>query len=240
MILSPKQLIFAEEYVIDFNATQAAIRAGYSPKTAASQGERLLRNVEIQKAIQSVMKKREKRTQITQDSVQQPGGELATADVNELVEYRRANCRYCHGVGHAYQWKDAGEHKRAVTNRPKGTPRPTCDGGFGFKESNAPHSECPACGGEGHGFPFVHDTRSLSPVARALYDGVKVTKEGLEVKTLDRQKALDNVARHLGMMSDKLVLQGDKSKPIEATITHRMPGLAEAIAAAQARVKGPK
>ena len=45
--LEPKQRRFAEEYCIDFNATQAAIRAGYSEKTAYSQGSRLLKNVEI-------------------------------------------------------------------------------------------------------------------------------------------------------------------------------------------------
>jgi phage terminase small subunit len=49
--MTPKQQRFAEEYLIDLNATQAAIRAGYSRKTAASIGERLLRNVEIQQAI---------------------------------------------------------------------------------------------------------------------------------------------------------------------------------------------
>jgi phage terminase small subunit len=46
-----KQLRFIEEYLIDSNATQAAIRAGYSKKTAYSQGERLLRNVEVSKAL---------------------------------------------------------------------------------------------------------------------------------------------------------------------------------------------
>ena len=49
--LTGKRARFAEEYSVDLNATQAAIRAGYSEKTAASQGERLLRNVEIAAAI---------------------------------------------------------------------------------------------------------------------------------------------------------------------------------------------
>jgi phage terminase small subunit len=49
--LSPKQQRFVDEYLIDLNATQAATRAGYSQKTASSQGERLLRNAEIQRAI---------------------------------------------------------------------------------------------------------------------------------------------------------------------------------------------
>ena len=47
MALNDKQRRFVAEYLIDLNATQAAIRAGYSKKTAGSQGQRLLTNVEI-------------------------------------------------------------------------------------------------------------------------------------------------------------------------------------------------
>jgi len=49
--LSPKQRRFAEEYLIDQNATQSAIRAGYSPRTARSIGHRLLTKADIQKAV---------------------------------------------------------------------------------------------------------------------------------------------------------------------------------------------
>ena len=49
--MTDKQTKFFTEYTKDFNATQAAIRAGYSPKTAYSQGQRLLKNVEVQKAM---------------------------------------------------------------------------------------------------------------------------------------------------------------------------------------------
>ena len=55
--LTTKQQRFVEEYCVDFNATQAAIRAGYSEKTAYSQGQRLLKNVEIQAAIQKRLDK---------------------------------------------------------------------------------------------------------------------------------------------------------------------------------------
>lgn len=51
--MTDKQRRFVEEYCVDFNATQAAIRAGYSEKTAYSQGARLLKNVEIQAAIEA-------------------------------------------------------------------------------------------------------------------------------------------------------------------------------------------
>ena len=49
--LTPKQQRFVDEYLIDLNATQAAIRAGYSPKTAQEQSSRLLSNVMVQPGI---------------------------------------------------------------------------------------------------------------------------------------------------------------------------------------------
>lgn len=69
MKLTDKQNMFVAEYLIDLNATQAAIRAGYSEKTAAEQAARLLGNVNVQKALQQRMKDREARTAITADRV---------------------------------------------------------------------------------------------------------------------------------------------------------------------------
>lgn len=69
MTLNEKQKRFVEEYLVDLNATQAAIRAGYSKKTAYSMGQRLLKKVEIQAAIQGAIENRAKRTEITQDRV---------------------------------------------------------------------------------------------------------------------------------------------------------------------------
>jgi phage terminase small subunit len=68
-ILTAKQERFVEEYLIDLNATQAAIRAGYSERTAKSQGQRLLTNVDIAAAIAATKKNRSQRTEITQDYV---------------------------------------------------------------------------------------------------------------------------------------------------------------------------
>lgn len=53
--LTPKMKRFCEEYIIDCNATQAAIRANYSAKTAGSQGQRLLKNVEAKKYIKELL-----------------------------------------------------------------------------------------------------------------------------------------------------------------------------------------
>ena len=67
--LTDKQKRFVEEYLVDLNATQAAIRAGYAETTADVQGPRLLGNVRVQEEIQTAMSRRSSRTEITQDRV---------------------------------------------------------------------------------------------------------------------------------------------------------------------------
>lgn len=67
--LNPQQKRFVEEYLIDLNATQAAIRAGYSKKTAKAQGSRLLTHVDVVAAVTSAQKARTARTEVNQDYV---------------------------------------------------------------------------------------------------------------------------------------------------------------------------
>lgn len=69
MNLTPKQVLFVEEYLVDLNATQAAIRAGYSEKTAGRIGAENIQKPVIQEAIAERMKMRIERTEITQDRV---------------------------------------------------------------------------------------------------------------------------------------------------------------------------
>ncbi len=67
--LTPKQQRFVDQYLIDVNAKQAAIRAGYSAKTAEVQGCRLLRKVQVQQSIQKGQEALSERTLVTQDDV---------------------------------------------------------------------------------------------------------------------------------------------------------------------------
>lgn len=60
--MTEKQKRFADEYLKDCNCTQAAIRSGYSPKTAYSQGQRLLKNVELKNYIEEQMSQMQKNT----------------------------------------------------------------------------------------------------------------------------------------------------------------------------------
>ena len=67
--LTDKQLLFATEYIKTANATQAALKAGYSENSARQQGSRLLSNANVSQYIQSHMKKKNKSTIATADEV---------------------------------------------------------------------------------------------------------------------------------------------------------------------------
>ena len=82
--LTAKQQRFCDEYLIDLNATQAAIRAGYSEKTAQMQSSRLLSNVMVQKYLQKRKTERVERTEITQDMVLY---ELASIAFSNAADY---------------------------------------------------------------------------------------------------------------------------------------------------------
>lgn len=83
--LTEKQQRFVEEYLIDLNATQAAIRSGYSAKTADVQGSRMLANVKVQQAISEIMANRSKRTGVNQDMVVQELARIAFVKMTDVV-----------------------------------------------------------------------------------------------------------------------------------------------------------
>lgn len=82
--LTPKQQRFVDEYILDLNATQAAIRAGYSAQSASSQGERLLRNDEVAAAVQKRLDSRSQRTEVTADRVLEGLAAVAFGDLRTL------------------------------------------------------------------------------------------------------------------------------------------------------------
>lgn len=84
--LTVKQRMFVEEYLIDLNATQAAIRAGYSAKTADQQGSRMLANVKVQQAIAERMAVRSKRTGVNQDRVVLELAKISFVRMTDVVD----------------------------------------------------------------------------------------------------------------------------------------------------------
>lgn len=85
--LSDKQSRFVLEYQIDFNGKQAAIRAGYSPKSAEMQASRLLRNVKVQKAIRVGMDKTEAKLEVTAARIYEELSRIGLSNVTDFVKF---------------------------------------------------------------------------------------------------------------------------------------------------------
>lgn len=181
--LTPRQARFVDEYLVDLNGTQAAIRAGYSPKGADVRGAELLGNRRVQELVQARMAARAKRVQIDHDWVLARLIAVAEADPRELVQYHRGAC-------------------------------PDCWDGADYDPERADPA-CRKCRGRGRGHVVVSDTRHLSSGAQRLYAGVQVGKDGIRVHMHDKMTALTNIARHLGMFTDKLEVTGKDGGPIE-------------------------
>ena len=173
--LTTMMQLFVLEHIKDFRAGPAARRAGYSAKTADQAAHQMLKDPRVKDAIAVALKERKERLHIDADNVLWMWWQIATADYNELSSVRRVACGYCYG-----------DDEREID--PSRDPNPTCG----------------ICGGEGAPHVHIADTSKLSPEAKLVYQGAKKTKFGVEVMTVDRMKALDNVARHLGMYTDKV------------------------------------
>lgn len=214
MSLTDRQIRFVQEYCKDFNATQAAIRAGYSEKGAAVQGHELLRIPKILEAVEERKEEIAIHAKLDASWVVRRWMELTEADPNELTQVRRVCCRHCHGYGHQYQWTEA-EYMDAVNKAiDAGKPAPDGMGGFGYNPNAEPHPGCPECGGEGYEHVHVADTRKLKGPARRLYAGVQRTKDGIKVLMRDQDGALTNLARYLGMMVDRKEISGPGGGPL--------------------------
>lgn len=141
--LTDRQKAFCDEYLIDLNATQAALRAGYSPKGAQRMAVRNMQNPLVQEYLNERREARSKRTQITQDFV-----------LGELMKIATANGTDFASVGKG--------------NRVRLTP-----------------------------------TEELPPEKRAAVASVKKGRDGMEIKTYDKLRALELLGKHLGMFDAK-------------------------------------
>lgn len=91
--MTEKQKRFIEEYLIDLNATQAAIRSGYSPDTAQEQGSRLLSNVMVKKEIDKAMAERSRRTGVNADRIVLELARIAFANSKDVIDYNTATVK---------------------------------------------------------------------------------------------------------------------------------------------------
>ena len=220
--LTEKQQRFVDEYLVDLNATQAAIRAGYSPRTANEQGAQLLAKLSVQHAVREARSAQQKRTAITADTVLMEIANIALADARELVEVKTGCCRCCWGEGFKFQ-RTVGEYnhdREQWLNKGKDPSEFEDQGGIGFNPLKMPHPECPTCGGDGDARAVLKDTRTLSPRAAALYAGAKQTKDGIEIKMHSKLDALEKLAKHVGLYQKD---NEQKTDPL-AALLHRISG----------------
>jgi phage terminase small subunit len=149
--LTDKQRRFVEEYMVDFNATQAAIRAGYSKRTAGRIGDQNVKKLVIKEAIQAQMNALSEKTGITAERVREELGRLAFSNMDDYAEW-------------------------------------------------------------GPGGVTLTDSSQLSEdAARAVAEvSQTITKEGgsIRFKLHDKKGALDSLAKHFGMFTEKVEHSG--------------------------------
>lgn len=234
--------MFVLNYLELCNATVAADRAGYA--NAGSQGSRLLKNVSIQAALREGRAEIETSVMVSAKDIARMWLTLATADASDLIQNLHGPCRYCHGIDHAYQWKTPREFREAFTaacydmfpdldlrdtamaGGIQDDRLPTDAGGYGYRITDDPAPDCPECAGTGIEFVRMADTRTLSPAARMLYDGVEVTQNGKKVRVTSREAALERLAKHLGMFAGKV--EAETISPL-TRLVQRLSGGDQAI-----------
>ena len=149
--MNAKQQRFVDEYLLDLNQTQAAIRAGYSPKTADQQGHALLKNPKVKNAIDIAIAERSRRTGINADRVLRELAKVAFVNSKDVIDIKTG------GVSQNVNSDDT-----AVIQSVKVKTTPTENG--------------------------------------------NITE--YEVKLYDKLKAAELLCRHLGLLNDKLKLDG--------------------------------
>ena len=209
--LTQKQEDFARYYVEARNAT-TAYRLAYNvgrdtlPTTLYVEASRTLSLPQVAARVQELRDAAEAQTIIKARELFQDWNDIANTDANELVQIATYNCRYCHGDGNRYQWVDEPELADAVEKVQadidagvKRAKMPDVRGGFGFVVRRPPNPDCVHCYGRGETVVKFADSDKLSPKARKLYKGAKVTSQGTELLMHDQQATRVEMAKALGI-----------------------------------------
>ena len=165
--MTEKQKIFADEYLIDLNATRA-YKVAYprvkNDEVAAAAAARLLRNVKVAAYISERMQERQKQTEVTQDRVIEELAAIAFAKATDFAQIVNGNV-------------------------------------------------------------VLTDTADLAESQVKAIAGIKMGKNGIELKLNAQEKALELLGRHLGMFKDKLEVSGlDEEKNKLDDILQQMRG----------------
>lgn len=227
-----------QEFILRYEETldpyNSALAAGYAKSVARGIAYSWLRQPHLKPAMYETAKvRRAARLKGHQESAEELKHRtwlIATADPNELCRVEQRCCRYCHGEGFGYQWKEY-EFEEAIAEADKGyriddkgrkveVRLPDWAGGMGYDQTRDPHPDCPRCMGQGRKVTVVTDTRDLSEAGRALYKGTKVDRNGnIEVLMHDQHAARVFYAQLCGYQIDKKELTGANGSPLAALPT---------------------
>lgn len=202
--LSGDERKFLTEYIADLDVVAAVRRAGVYKGRSPNEntwnhcGNKILERHHVRVALHWLQSYRARHSEINAEKVLTRLWSIATADASELSAVRVFSCRNCYGDDFLYQWVNEIEFSWAK----RANEMVTDDGGYGYDPERRPNKACPHCKGLGEINVFLADTRDYSPDARLLYAGAKHTKYGVEVKTHDQMRAMEMVAKILGLYSD--------------------------------------
>ncbi len=237
MAISEKHLQFIDELFKEgnaFNATQAYLNVyDCSVTTANSAPFEIMRRPDVSEEIARRQALLRQKNALQADDILQELFLVASADPRDLIEYYRGACRHCHGVDFKYQRTPAEFNRELkaylsdnalLAKKGKVTPDPLglafdTQGGIGFTPRKRPEMDCPECFGEGVGYTYVKDTRTLSRAAARLYCGVKQTRDGIEIKMRSPDKALELAGQHLGLFKTGLQISGPDGGAIKMETT---------------------
>lgn len=226
--LTPKQDAFVLAYLETSNASESYRRAydvsNMKETTIWRRAFDVLRVSKVAAQLENLREQAANKAVLSRADVINLITEIATADASAFSEIQIRCCRHCWGIGHRYQWaseveyafrcaeisdQNARAEKRhsalqALSNKavPMDDPAsfPSDEGGYGFQVRREPNPECPACLGEGHEVVHFKDTRKLKGAAKRLFAGVKKTKDGIEIKQRDQDRALEMLAKIHGVL----------------------------------------
>lgn len=131
----------------------------------------------------------------------------------DVVQHRRGACRYCHGDGHRYQWREheylarldeVEHHNKAKGRGATELMLPDPQGGFGYDEAAQPHPDCPNCKGRGVGYTYVKDTTELTPEEEAAFEGIELTANGLKAKYASKAEAAAGLMKLYGLGAENV------------------------------------
>ena len=191
--MTDKQIIFANEYLIDLNGTRAYKEAYPHVKndnTAAAAATRLMNVPDVKEYIEKRIKDRLERIEVTQDDVIQ---ELAAVGFANVPEYAKVVT------------------KPIMIQTENGDYVPALD-----SEGNQMYCQAVE----------ITETDKLSRRQIKAISGIKQGKNGIELTTYDKVKALELLGRHLGMFKDKVEVSGNVNNPFEGLSTEQLLRLA--------------